>query len=89
MIGTAVVRERTAHESRVVRWILLISVVDALGTGLFLAAAPILAVWALGHSEPLVGLALGLSGAAALLSSVPLGRLSDRISARTTFIGLH
>ena len=52
MIGTAVVRERTAHESRVVRSILLISVVDALGTGLFLAAAPILAVWALGHSEP-------------------------------------
>src|SRR6185312_10377997 len=52
MIGSALVRERTAHESRVVRSILLISVVDALGTGLFLAAAPILAVRALGHSEP-------------------------------------
>jgi len=38
MIGSALVRERTAHESRVVRSILLISVVDALGTGLFLAA---------------------------------------------------
>src|SRR5258708_7093445 len=71
------------------RVVLLGSFLDALRSGLFLAAPPILAVRGLGQPEPLVGLALGLNGLAALLNSVPLGRLSDRLNPRITLIAMH
>jgi uncharacterized protein (DUF983 family) len=73
----------------VVRAVLSVSFVDALGSGIFLASAPVLAVTALHQPAPLVGLTLGLSGLAGLSSSVPLGRFSDRRSPRGTLIGLH
>jgi MFS family permease len=80
---------RKAPRPPAVRTVLLVSFIDALGSGIFLAAAPVLAIRGLGHPAPLVGLALGLNGLAALLNSVPLGRLSDRLNPRIMLIAVH
>ena len=87
--AAAGVLARRLPPSRQVRRFLAASFVDSIGTGLYLAASALFFTRALGLSPAQVGLALSLAGVAGFLSAVPIGRLSDRVGARPTLVGLQ
>lgn len=64
------------------------ALVDAAGTGLFLASAAVYLVTKLGLSPAIVGLGLSAGGMLALLTTVPLGILGDRVGAPRLLVGL-
>lgn len=67
----------------------MVSFIDAIGTGLFLAGSALFFTQALGLSAKQVGLGLSLSGIAGLIGMVPVGRLADRIGGKRALIALH
>jgi MFS family permease len=65
------------------------SVVDSLGTGLFLAGSALFFTRVLGLSAVQVGVGLSLTGLAGFLGMVPIGRLADRIGGKRAIVALY
>ncbi|MGQ4485703.1 MFS transporter [Streptomyces sp. 372A] len=65
------------------------SLVDSLGTGLFLAGSALFFTRALGLSTVQVGIGLSLTGLAGFLGMVPTGRLADRIGGKRALVALY
>jgi MFS family permease len=76
-------------ESGAQRIIVFSGLVDALGTGLFLAVSTLFFVNQVGLSATQVGLGLSVAGAVGFFASVPVGSLGDRFSARNVLIALN
>ena len=74
---------------RGVRTLVLGSLVDALGTGLFLAGSALFFSRVLGLSTVQIGTGLSLGGLAGVLGIVPIGRLADRVGGRRAIVGLY
>ncbi len=74
---------------RASRWFLGISFIDAVGTGLFLAGAPLFFTRHLGLTTGQIGVGISLSGIAGLLGLVPVGRLADRFGGKHTLVALN
>ncbi len=68
---------------------LVVAFVDSLGTGLFLTGSALFFTRSLGLSASQVGLGLSLAAVVGFACSVPVGRLSDRIGARTMLVVLQ
>ncbi|MFJ3926410.1 MFS transporter [Streptomyces sp. NPDC090022] len=75
--------------TRAGRTFALISLINAVGTGLFLAGSTVFFIRSAGLSAPQIGTGLAVSGVAGFLATVPVGALSDRIGARRTLIALQ
>nr|MDQ2958093.1 MFS transporter [Actinomycetota bacterium] len=71
------------------QWFIGVSFIDAIGTGLFLAGAPLFFTRELGLTTEQVGVGISLSGIAGLLGLVPVGRLADRLGGKRTLIALN
>lgn len=71
------------------RRFLVISFIDAVGTGLFLAGSALFFTRFLGLTTAQVGLALSLAGISGFVASVPIGWIADRIGALPTLVALH
>ncbi|WP_369171302.1 MFS transporter [Streptomyces sp. R28] len=65
------------------------SLVDSLGTGLFLAGSALFFTRVLGLSAVQVGVGLSLTGLAGFLGLVPVGRLADRIGGKRAIVALY
>jgi MFS family permease len=75
--------------SAVARRLLVLFLVDAVGTGMFLAGSALFFTRVIGLSNAEVGLGLSLSAIVGFVCSVPVGRLADRFGARRTLIALY
>lgn len=71
------------------RGFLVVSFVDSTGSGLFLASSAFFFTRVLHLSSAEIGVGLSLSGVGGLLALLPLGRLADRMSARSVLVALH
>src|SRR4051812_47633773 len=71
------------------RRFLLISLVDSLGTGLFLASSALFFTRVIGVSAAQMGIALSLAGIAGFAFSVPVGRIADRVGSDRALIALN
>lgn len=65
-----------------------ISLINAMGTGLFIAGSAIFFSRSVGLSTGEIGLALTLAGLVGFLATVPIGALSDRLGAKRTLVAL-
>jgi MFS-type transporter involved in bile tolerance (Atg22 family) len=72
-----------------VRQFLVVSFIDSLGTGLFLAGSALFFTRDLGLSAGQVGLGLSLAGVTGFLCAVPVGRISDRTGALPVLVVLQ
>jgi MFS family permease len=66
-----------------------ISLVNAVGTGLYLAASAVFFVRSVGLTAAEVGAGLAISGVAGFLTTVPIGAAGDRFGAKRTLIALQ
>jgi MFS family permease len=64
------------------RTLALVTFVDSIGTGLFLAGAAIFFVRSIGLTAAQVGLGLSIGGAVGFATTVPIGVLGDRLGPR-------
>ncbi len=67
----------------------VISLVNAIGTGLYLAASAVFFVRAVGLTAAEVGTGLAISGAVGFLATVPIGAAGDHFGARRTLVALQ
>ncbi|MBW5481880.1 MFS transporter, partial [Streptomyces bambusae] len=67
----------------------LTTLINAVGTGLFLAGSTVFFIRSVGLSAGQIGAGLAVSGIVGFLATVPIGALSDRIGARRTLVGLQ
>ncbi|WP_260610601.1 MFS transporter [Streptomyces sp. WAC06614] len=67
----------------------LTTLINAVGTGLFLAGSTVFFIRSVGLSAAQIGAGLAVSGIVGFLATVPIGALSDRIGARRTLVGLQ
>ncbi|WP_405456591.1 MFS transporter [Streptomyces sp. NBC_00101] len=67
----------------------VISLVNAVGTGLYLAASAVFFVRSVGLTAGEVGAGLAVSGVVGFLTTVPIGAAGDRFGARRTLIALQ
>ncbi|MDL5206200.1 MFS transporter [Streptomyces sp. ALI-76-A] len=67
----------------------VISLVNAVGTGLYLAASAVFFVRSVGLTPAEVGTGLAISGVVGFLTTVPIGAAGDRFGARRTLIALQ
>lgn len=67
----------------------VISLVNATGTGLYLAASAVFFVRSVGLTVAEVGTGLAISGVVGFLTTVPIGAAGDRFGARRTLIALQ
>lgn len=65
------------------------SLINAVGTGLYLAGSAVFFVRSVGLSTAEVGVGLAVSGVAGFLTTVPIGALADRFGARPMLIALQ
>ncbi|MEV6209043.1 MFS transporter [Kitasatospora sp. NPDC051914] len=65
------------------------SLINAIGTGLYLAGSAVFFVRSVGLTTAQVGLALAVSGVVGFLTTVPIGALADRFGAKPTLIVLQ
>ncbi|MEU3146493.1 MULTISPECIES: MFS transporter [unclassified Streptomyces] len=65
------------------------SLINAIGTGLYLAGSAVFFVRSVGLTSAQVGLGLALSGAVGFLTTVPIGALADRLGAKPTLVALQ
>jgi len=65
-----------------------VTLVDSVGTGLFLTGSTLFFTRVVGLSVAQVGLGLSIAGLAALLAAVPLGTLGDRFGHRRVWVAL-
>ncbi|GAA3723443.1 MFS transporter [Salinactinospora qingdaonensis] len=70
------------------RTFVLISLLNAIGTGLFLTGSTIFFVRQVGLSSGQVGLGLAVASAVGFLATVPIGGIGDRYGAKPTLVGL-
>jgi MFS family permease len=71
------------------RRFLLVSLIDSVGTGLFLAGSALFFTRVVGLSTAQMGVALSAAGITGFLFAVPVGRLADRIGSRRALIALQ
>lgn len=71
------------------RRLALISFIDSVGTGLFLAGSAVFAVLHVGLSNTQLGWAMSAAGLVGLVAGIPLGRLGDRIGPRRLLVALQ
>jgi MFS family permease len=71
------------------RTLALVTFIDSIGTGLFLAGAAIFFVRSVGLTTAQVGLGLSVGGAVGFATTVPIGVLGDRLGARRLLVLLH
>jgi MFS family permease len=71
------------------RRFLLVSLIDSLGTGLFLASSALFFTRVVGVSVAQMGVALSLAGVAGFALSVPVGRIADRVGSRRALIAIN
>ncbi|MGC4804627.1 MFS transporter [Micromonospora sp. DT233] len=71
------------------RTLIVVTVTDAVGSGLYLAGSVIYFVDGIGLSASSVGTVLTVAGLAGFLGSVPLGMLGDRVGTKRLLIGLQ
>lgn len=71
------------------RRLVVASLVDSLGTGLFLVGSALFFTRALRLSTAEVGVGLSLAGVAGALAMIPVGLLADRISGKRTIVALY
>lgn len=69
--------------------LLLVGLVDAVGTGLYLAGSVLFFTQIIGLTSAQVGLGLSVAGVLGLLSPVPFGMLADRYGPRAILLLLH
>ncbi|MES4890668.1 MFS transporter [Streptomyces sp. NPDC096012] len=67
----------------------VISLVNAIGTGLYLAASAVFFVRSVGLTAAEVGTGLAVSGVVGFLTTVPIGAAGDRFGARRTLVALQ
>jgi MFS family permease len=72
-----------------VRRLVVVSFIDSLGTGLFLAGSALFFTRDIGLAAGQVGLGLSLAGVVGFLCSVPVGRISDRVGALPMLVALQ
>ncbi|GAA2149836.1 MFS transporter [Kitasatospora kazusensis] len=65
------------------------SLINAIGTGLYLTGATIFLIRSVGLSAGQVGLGMAVSGIVGFLATVPIGALADRLGAQRTLTGLY
>jgi len=75
--------------SSIGRRLAAISVIDAVGTGMFLTGSALYFVRVIGLTDAQVGLGLALAGVFGLLAAIPIGVLADRLRAGRVYIGLQ
>jgi MFS family permease len=71
------------------RALALVTFIDSVGTGLFLAGAAVFYVRVIGLTAPQVGLSLSVAGAAGFATTVPIGVLGDRLGPRRLLVLLQ
>lgn len=71
------------------RHLLIISLIDAGGSGFWLAGSALFFTQVIGLSPAQVGAGLSLAGLLGLLATVPIGAVGDRIGPRRLLIYLH
>src|SRR5215831_4905086 len=71
------------------RTLALVSFIDSIGTGLFLAGSAIFFVRSIGLSAAQVGLGLSIAGVVGFATTVPMGVLGDRVGPRRLFVLLQ
>ncbi len=69
--------------------LLLVGLVDAAGTGLYLAGSALFFTKIVGLSTMQVGLGLSVAGVLGIFGPIPFGRLADRWSPRAVLMLLH
>lgn len=69
--------------------LLLVGLVDAAGTGLYLAGSALFFTRIVGLSTTQVGLGLSVAGVLGIFGPIPFGRLADRWSPRAVLMLLH
>ncbi len=87
-IGSALRPARLLPPAGPLRRYALVSLLDAIGTGLFLSASALFFVHVVGLTGGQVATGLTASGIAGILSAVPLGRLGDRWGPSTVWLVL-
>jgi len=70
------------------RMFALISLINATGTGLFLAGSAVFFVRSVGLSPTQVGLGLTVAAGVGFLATVPIGAIGDRYGIKRTLVGL-
>ncbi|MEU3609667.1 MFS transporter [Streptomyces sp. NPDC035033] len=65
------------------------SLINAIGTGLYLAGSAVFFVRSVGLTNAQVGLGLAVSGVVGFLTTVPIGALADRLGAKPTLVALQ
>src|SRR5215468_5407593 len=68
------------------RTLALVTFIDSIGTGLFLAGAAIFFVRSIGLTAAQVGLCLSVGGAVGFATTVPIGVLGDRLGPRRLLV---
>lgn len=82
------VLDRFLPDTRLARQLAFRTVLEALGAGTFLTGSAFYFTHMIGLTATQVGLGLTIAGAAAFVTAVPLGRLSDRLGHRRVwFVG--
>lgn len=71
------------------RVFVLVSLLDSLGTGLYLAGSAVYFVRIVGLSPAQLGLGMTIAGCAGFLATVPIGLLADRLGAKRVLTGLQ
>lgn len=71
------------------RLLIVVALVDSLGTGLFLSGSAVFFTRSAGLSTTEVGVGLTAGGLCALLTLTPLGMLADRIGPRAAAVIMH
>jgi MFS family permease len=79
---------RMLPETSAGRRLSMMAIVDAIGTGLFLAASTLFFTRAVGLSGEQLGFGLALAGIVSLVTTVPIGLLADRLGPRRVLIAL-
>jgi MFS family permease len=87
--GLAAWAARLTPPSPIGRQLVVISLVDSVGTGLFLSSSALYFTKIVGLSDGQVGLGLGIAGLVAFLATVPVGLLADRLGPRATLVILQ
>ena len=75
--------------TRPLRLLATIFLLDSLGTGMFLAGSAVFYVVVVGLDTALVGALLSVASLIGLVTTVPLGRLADKLGARRAIIALQ
>jgi MFS family permease len=74
---------------RTSRRLLVLFMIDSVGTGMFLAGSALFFTRVMGLSVGQVGLGLSLAGVTGFVCAVPLGRLADRFGSRRILVLLY